>query len=100
MADIKVGLHDVFVTSSPSGWTNNDVGLAWLEQVFDRCTKKKARNGRDWRLLILDGHGSHLTEDFLHYCLTQMAKCTVYMVDFFVRDRSYAYGGDIREPGV
>ena len=41
-----------------------------MEQVFDRCTKKKARHRRDWRLLILDGHGSHLTEDFLHYCLT------------------------------
>jgi hypothetical protein len=42
VADIKPGVHDVFVASTPSGWTNNNVGLAWLEQVFDRCTKKKA----------------------------------------------------------
>ncbi|PVH90822.1 hypothetical protein DM02DRAFT_478438, partial [Periconia macrospinosa] len=28
---------------SPSGWTNNDVGLSWVEEVFDRETKKKAR---------------------------------------------------------
>ena len=63
---IKVGKHQVFVTSSASGWTNNDIGLAWLEQVFDRHTKKKAR-GR-WRLLIVDGHGSHVTMDFLDYC--------------------------------
>jgi hypothetical protein len=34
VADIKAGVHDVFVASTPSGWTNNDVGLAWLEQVF------------------------------------------------------------------
>jgi hypothetical protein len=40
-----------------------------LEQVFDRCTKEKARRGRDYRLLIVDGHGSHLTDDFLDYCL-------------------------------
>jgi hypothetical protein len=78
VADIKPGVHDVFVASTPSGWTNNDVGLAWLEQVFDRCTKKKARNGRDWRLLILDGHGSHLTEDFLHYCLTHKIYVAVF----------------------
>jgi hypothetical protein len=39
---IEAGKHDVFATSSPSGWTNNDIGLAWLEQVFDRKTKVKA----------------------------------------------------------
>ena len=64
VADIEAGKHNVLVTSSPSGWTNNDVGLAWLEQVFDRYTKDKARQRRSWRLLILDGHGSHLTQDF------------------------------------
>ena len=56
----------MMVTSSLSGWTNNEIGLAWLEQVFDRHTKQKAR--RSHRLLILDGHGSHLTMDFIEYC--------------------------------
>jgi hypothetical protein len=37
--------------------------------VFDCCTKKTARQGRAWRLLILDSHGSHVTEDFIDYCL-------------------------------
>jgi hypothetical protein len=46
--------------------TNNELGLAWLEQVFDHPTKAKAR--REWRLLNLDGHGSHLTSDFIDYC--------------------------------
>ncbi len=63
---IKPGKHSVYVSSSPSGWTNNDIGLAWLEQVFDRETKAKARSA--WRLLILDGHGSHVTQDFINYC--------------------------------
>ncbi|KAF7578665.1 TolA, Membrane protein involved in colicin uptake [Pyrenophora tritici-repentis] len=63
--DIKAGEHEVFVSSSLTGWSNNDVGLAWLEQVFDRYTKQ--RSGR-WRLLILDGHGSHLTMEFIKYC--------------------------------
>jgi hypothetical protein len=34
--------------------------------VFDRRTKPKARTS--WRLLILDGHGSHVTMDFIDYC--------------------------------
>jgi hypothetical protein len=24
-----------YICSSPSGWTNNDIGLSWLKQVFD-----------------------------------------------------------------
>ena len=66
VADIEAGTHSIHVASSPTGWTNNDIGLAWLEQVFDRYTKAKAR--RSYRLFIVDGHGSHLTQDFIDYC--------------------------------
>jgi hypothetical protein len=38
VVEIELGKHDVFVTSTLSGWSNNNVGLAWLEQVFQRCT--------------------------------------------------------------
>ena len=36
--------------------------------MFDRCTKKKAHNGRDWRLLIVDGHGSHVNIPLIEFC--------------------------------
>jgi hypothetical protein len=65
--DIEPEKHQVFFTTSPTGWSNDDIGLAWLEQVFDRRTKDKARSS--YRILIVDGHGSHLTRDFLKYCL-------------------------------
>jgi hypothetical protein len=55
------------VTSTLTGWTNDTIGLDWLESIFDRYTKLKAQNS--WRLLILDGHGSHLTRAFLAYCM-------------------------------
>ena len=58
--------HQIRISSSPSGWSNNDIGLAWLKQVFDRGTKAKARSS--YRLLILDSYGSHLTMDFIDYC--------------------------------
>ena len=64
--DIDPKKHSIHFTTSPNGWTNNDLGLTWLEQVFDRYIKGKAR--RRYRLLILDGHGSHVTKDFINYC--------------------------------
>lgn len=64
--DLDDGKHKAYVASSPSGWTSNDLGVAWLKQVFDRHTKPKAR--QQWRLLILDGHGSHVSMAFIDYC--------------------------------
>ena len=43
VASIDKKVHQVHFTTSPNGWTNNDLGLTWLEQVFDRYTKAKAR---------------------------------------------------------
>jgi hypothetical protein len=64
--DITTDQEPLFVSSSPSGWSNDELGLAWLQHVFDRYTKEKCR--RRYRLLILDGHGSHVTEPFIDYC--------------------------------
>jgi hypothetical protein len=58
--------HACFFASSESGWTNNKLGLEWLKTIFDRETKHIASRG--WRLLILDGHGSHINMKFLDYC--------------------------------
>ncbi|EED12682.1 pogo transposable element, putative [Talaromyces stipitatus ATCC 10500] len=55
-----------FFAASESGWTNNDIGYRWLVDVFDKETKSQASRG--WRLLILDGHGSHVTMKFIEYC--------------------------------
>jgi hypothetical protein len=48
---------------SPTGWTNNDLGLAWLEH-FDTY----ARPVGAYRLLIIDGHESHCLIDFQDRC--------------------------------
>ena len=59
---------EAFFTSSPTGWTNDELGFSWLTTVFDRYTKPKARHGRDYRLLFVDGHGSHMNMKFLTWC--------------------------------
>ncbi|SJX61013.1 related to transposase [Sporisorium reilianum f. sp. reilianum] len=51
-------------SKSPNGWTTNELAIEWLETVFDPNTKPSAPSA--WRLLILDGHGSHVSTDFLN----------------------------------
>ena len=53
------------------------MGLAWLKQVFDQETKAKAR--RSYQLLILNGHGSHVTMDFIKYCNSNRILLAVFL---------------------
>ena len=51
---------------SPNGWTSDEIGLRWLQKLFIPSTSSRLR-GR-YRLLVLDGHGSHLTPSFDEIC--------------------------------
>ncbi|KAJ5267711.1 hypothetical protein N7478_010519 [Penicillium angulare] len=51
---------------SPNGWTSDEITLRWLEKLFIPSTSLRVK-GR-YRLLILDGHGSHLTPKFDELC--------------------------------
>ena len=51
---------------SPNGWTSDEIGLRWLEKLFIPSTSSRTKGG--YRLLILDGHGSHLTPKFDEIC--------------------------------
>src|SRR5205814_1010093 len=50
---------------SESGWSNDGLGLKWLEQVFEHHTCEKGSHGH--QLLIVDGHSSHVNLKFLDY---------------------------------
>jgi hypothetical protein len=50
--------------ATPNGWTDNNIAVDWLEKTFDEQTKD---NYPSCRLLILDGHNSHLSYRFLTY---------------------------------
>jgi hypothetical protein len=58
--------HPCWFASSPNGWTSDELGLSWLQSLFNKETLAKAK--RDWRLLILDGYGSHCTLKFQDRC--------------------------------
>lgn len=52
---------------SDNGWTTNEIGLYWLEHVFEKHTREHTIGTH--RLLILDGHNSHMNLEFDQYCL-------------------------------
>ncbi|KAF1922812.1 CENP-B protein, partial [Didymella exigua CBS 183.55] len=67
--DINPDTHDLRFSVSPSGWTNDDLGVAWLQQWlkhFNTYTKTCVVGAR--RLLVLDGHKSHHSLEFQELC--------------------------------
>ena len=60
---------------SKKGWTDCELAVLWLKH-FDGYTKKKA-NGQT-RLLIVDGHNSHYSFEFLDYARTQQIHVLCY----------------------
>ena len=48
-----------------NSYSNNFVSLEWLHKVFIPLTDP---GGQDWRLLVLDGHESHMSDYFLSEC--------------------------------
>jgi len=57
---------DWTIAVSDNGWTNDQLGFNWLQSVFEPNTKDRTKG--IYRLLILDGHNSHLTPPFNLFC--------------------------------
>ena len=59
--------HDWSWTSNTKGWTCDAIGDNWIRHCFEPATREKA-NGAV-RLLVADGHGSHVTAPFIRFCM-------------------------------
>jgi hypothetical protein len=56
---------DWIYTTSENGWTANVIGLEWLRRIYiPETTPDPGRH----RMLILDGHGSHVDIEFMWEC--------------------------------
>jgi hypothetical protein len=53
------------IAVSDNGFITDKIAFEWI-QKFDSETAKRA--GKDYRLLLMDNHGSHLTYEFITYC--------------------------------
>ena len=56
------------IKTSPNGWTDNDTGLEWIKH-FHKHTETQ-RQGV-YRMIVLDGHESHLSAQFEEFCKEQ-----------------------------
>jgi hypothetical protein len=73
--DNNVSDDTIFATNEEtgSGFTNDMLALDWLEH-WELATRPgvRTRNGTmhsgEYRILVMDGHGSHLTKEFMDYC--------------------------------
>ena len=57
--------HDWVIKPTPNGWTDHNTGLDWLKH-FELHTKSRTVGAK--RMLVLDGHESHISADFEAYC--------------------------------
>ncbi|KAK9564249.1 hypothetical protein V6Z77_010319 [Aspergillus fumigatus] len=57
---------DTTIATSPNGWISDELAVQWL-QSFINATNERTKKGEK-RILIFDGHGSHLTVEFLQLC--------------------------------
>lgn len=51
---------------SDNGWSNSEHGFQWLSTCFEPSTRP---NSNQHRLLIVDGHSSHLSVEIVEFCL-------------------------------
>lgn len=60
---------DYLIAVSESGYSNGKLALDWL-QHFNKQTEKRRKGA--WRLLLVDGHGSRETREFVKYAEDHM----------------------------
>jgi hypothetical protein len=56
------------VCLSENGWTDNYLGLKWFEEHFHPYTKITTGT-LGWRILVYDGHQSHITASVIRFCI-------------------------------
>ncbi len=62
-------LKEGHIALSENGWTDNELSLAWIQKCFDPETKIGQKG--EYRMLLIDGHASHITTQVIDYCVSQ-----------------------------
>ncbi|KAM5527169.1 transposase [Fusarium oxysporum f. sp. phaseoli] len=66
-------IADWYYITSPNGWTDDHIGIEWLERVY--LPQTTPADESDARLIILDGHGSHATDEWMATCFLNNVYC-------------------------
>ncbi|RFN47273.1 hypothetical protein FIE12Z_8486 [Fusarium flagelliforme] len=57
---------DWYYITSDNGWTDNHIAIEWLREVYLPQTQPEDES--DARLIILDGHRSHVSDEWMATC--------------------------------
>ncbi|RKK87009.1 hypothetical protein BFJ68_g17081 [Fusarium oxysporum] len=66
-------IADWYYITSPNGSTDDHIGIEWLERVY--LPQTTPADESDARLIILDGHGSHATDEWMATCFLNNVYC-------------------------
>jgi DDE superfamily endonuclease len=56
--------------ATASGRTNNFHGIKWIKH-FELATRQRLQSPDDYRLLLCDSHDSHVSADFVGFCIQE-----------------------------
>ena len=63
------------IAVSNNGWTDIELGMAWLRECFHPNTLRFDEQGRQHpRILIYDGHSSHISSEAIQFCLANQIR--------------------------
>ncbi len=63
----KEALKSGEICISENGWTDNTIGFEWLQRGFNQETRAYQKG--EYRMLLVDGHASHITTAAIQYCI-------------------------------
>ncbi|RKK81113.1 hypothetical protein BFJ71_g15730 [Fusarium oxysporum] len=64
---------DWYYVTSDNGWTDNHIAVEWLREVYLPQTQPEDES--DARLIILDGHRSHVSDEWMATCFLNNVYC-------------------------
>ncbi|KAM5529241.1 transposase [Fusarium oxysporum f. sp. phaseoli] len=67
------GIADWYYITSDNGWTDNHIAVEWLKEVY--LPQTQPADESDARLIILDGHGSHVSDEWMATCFLNNVYC-------------------------
>ncbi|TVY62590.1 Pogo transposable element with ZNF domain [Fusarium oxysporum f. sp. cubense] len=66
-------IADWYYITSDNGWTDNHIAVEWLKEVY--LPRTQPADESDARLIILDGHGSHVSDEWMATCFLNNVYC-------------------------
>ncbi|KAG6989101.1 Pogo transposable element with ZNF domain [Fusarium oxysporum f. sp. conglutinans] len=66
-------IADWYYITSDNGWTDNHIAVEWLKEVY--LPQAQPADESDARLIILDGHGSHVSDEWMATCFLNNVYC-------------------------